>query len=199
MRPALPPHILLAASLLLLLSASASRAQSPILVDHPAEQRLGRYTTQGTEPPAEASEPLQVVAYISFPRETVRTISDAVHHTLMRTGYALVAPSSLAPEASRFLTLPLPESQRELGPYRVQAILDVLLGKTWQWHCDPVQRRLWFTVAPRYASLLQPTAQAPTHVVPVASATAATPADDAHTPATVTPVRPPALVVPANY
>ncbi len=117
---------------------------------------LGRYTTQAAEPPPGAGEPLDVVAQISFPRAQVRTIGDAVQHTLLRTGYTLAEGVELAPEAGQFLTLPLPESQREVGPYRVQAILDVLLGPTWEWHRDPVRRRLWFTVAPSYAALVQP-------------------------------------------
>lgn len=78
-----------------------------------------------------------------------------MRHTLLRTGWQAVDVAALSPEASRFLALPLPESQRMLGPYRVQDILDLLLGTTWQWHRDPVQRRLWFTVTPAYAQLTQ--------------------------------------------
>lgn len=115
---------------------------------------LGRYTTQSAEPPDEASEPLAVVAKISFPRAQVRTVGDAVQHTLLRTGWTL-ADSGMIREAGDFLNLPLPESQREVGPYRVSAILEVLVGRTWQWQRDPVRRRLWITVAPAYAALVQ--------------------------------------------
>ncbi|GKS95611.1 hypothetical protein [Acidovorax sp. SUPP2825] len=117
--------------------------------------RIGRYSTQQAAPVASASDPLTVFATITFPRQQVRTVGDAVRHTLLRTGWQLVDVAALSPEAARFLALPLPESQRVLGPYRVQDILDLLLGTTWQWHHDPVQRRLWFTVTPAYAQLTQ--------------------------------------------
>lgn len=117
--------------------------------------RIGRYSTQQAAPVASAGDPLAVFATITFPRQQVRTVGDAVRHTLLRTGWQLVDIAALSPEAARFLALPLPESQRVLGPYRVQDILDLLLGTTWQWHHDPVQRRLWFTVTPAYAQLTQ--------------------------------------------
>ncbi|GKS92653.1 hypothetical protein [Acidovorax sp. SUPP2539] len=117
--------------------------------------RTGRYSTQQAVPVASASDPLAVFATITFPRQQVRTVGDAVRHTLLRTGWQMVDVAALSPEAARFLMLPLPESQRVLGPYRVQDILDLLLGTTWQWHHDPVQRRLWFTVTPAYAQLTQ--------------------------------------------
>ena len=50
------------------------------------------------------------------------------------------------PQAARLLTLPLPESQRALGPYRARTVLEVLTGSSWTWHEDPVQRLVWFTV-----------------------------------------------------
>ena len=154
-----------------LLVAGAAAAQSPpttgdgLLV-------LGRYTTQTADPPPGAGEPLDVVAQISFPRAQVRTIGEAVRHTLLRTGYTLADDAQLTPEADQFLALSLPESQREVGSYRVQAILDVLLGPTWEWHSDPVRRRLWFTVAPRYAALVQPIPPA-AHLASVDADTAA--------------------------
>lgn len=155
-------HCLLPAAGLLL--AGLCSAQTPPLQDAGGEVVLGRYSTQSGEPPPDAAEPLDVVAQVSFPRATVRTIGDALHHVLMRTGYTLVEPSELTPEAASFLTLPLPESQREIGPYRVTKIVDVLLGGTWRWHRDPLRRRLWFTVKPAYAALVQP----PSPLVPLA-------------------------------
>ncbi|MCR6481011.1 TcpQ domain-containing protein [Variovorax sp. ZS18.2.2] len=165
--------ILLAAGALLWGLVGPLWAQSqfdPIVVDGAAarpELRIGRYTTQSAEPAVDASDPLAVVAQISFPRATIRTIGDAVQHTLLRTGYTLADPTGLSPEASSFLNLSLPESQREIGPYRVRAILDVLLGSTWKWQLDPVRRRLWFTVDAAYADLLPPST--PISAKPVSS------------------------------
>ena len=41
------------------------------------------------------------------------------------------------------MRLPLPESQRTVGTFRVRDVLQVLVGSTWAWQEDPVQRRLW--------------------------------------------------------
>ena len=133
------------------------------LVDGGTQVVVGRYSTRPAQPSPGVAEPLDVVVQLSFPRQQVTTIGDALQHTLLRTGYTLVEPASLAPEAARFLQLPLPESQRELGPYRVQAVLDVLLGAAWNWHRDPLRRRVWFTVAPAYAALDQPASLATTN------------------------------------
>ncbi len=159
-------HSSLSAAALLL--AGACCAQTPSIVEHGTEVVLGRYSTQSAEPPLDAGEPLDVVAQLNFPRATVRTVGDAMQHTLLRTGYTLVDASELASEARLFLELPLPESQREIGPYRVTKVIDVLLGSTWRWHRDPLRRRLWFTVAPAYAALVQP----PSPLAPVPAATA---------------------------
>ena len=184
-------HCLLPTAALLL--TGACWAQSPpTVVDGGTEVVLGRYSTQSAEPPPDAAEPLEVVAQLSFPRAIVRTIGDALAHTLMRTGYTLVDPSELAPEARHFLALPLPESQREIGPYRVTLLIDVLLGGTWRWHRDPLRRRLWFTVAPAYAALVQP----PSALAPLASVP---PAAVAAAPEPAAPLVPVAAVTPPPY
>ncbi len=86
------------------------------------------------------------MAQITFPREQVTTIGDAIEYTLLRTGYALPDRKGLPADAQQFLTLPLPEAQRTLGPFSVQDILNVLVGKAWRWQTDPVTRRVWFTL-----------------------------------------------------
>lgn len=170
-----------------LLASSAASAQpsntSMSLVDGGAQVVVGRYSTRSVQPSPAAAEPLAVVVQLSFPRQQVVTIGDAVRHTLLRTGFTLVEPVALAPEAARFLLLPLPESQRELGPWSVQAVLDVLLGAPWHWHHDPLQRRIWFTVAPAYAALTQP-------VSPLSSPATNPAVDAAEVGVVVTPVAP---------
>jgi type IV pili sensor histidine kinase/response regulator len=125
------------------------------LVDGGSQVVVGRYSTRAAQPEPSVAEPLDVVVQLSFPRQQVTTIGDAVRYTLLRTGFTLADAGSLGPRAERFLQLPLPESQRELGPYRVQAVLDVLLGSAWAWHHDPLERRVWFTVAPAFARTAQ--------------------------------------------
>lgn len=108
--------------------------------------RIGQYSTQASTPQESVSDPLAVFVQLSFPRQSVSTIEQAVQYTLMRTGWRLDVPS-LHPDAAQFLSLPLPESQRSIGTFRVRDVLSALLGDTWRWHEDPVRRTLWFTLA----------------------------------------------------
>ena len=110
------------------------------------QMQVGRYTTTVAAPPDAAARPLDVYVQLNYPRQTVQTVGDAIQHTLLRTGWRLVEPSALAPQAANLLNLPLPESQRVVGPYRARTVLEVLTGPTWQWHEDPIQRLVWFTV-----------------------------------------------------
>ncbi|WP_198972028.1 PFGI-1 class ICE element type IV pilus protein PilL2 [Xylophilus sp. ASV27] len=129
-----------------LLLAGVVHGATP-LVEGNKRIQLGRYTTADALPQQSLSEPLELVAHITFPREQVSTIGEAIAYTLLRTGYALPEPKGLAPDAQRFLALPLPEAQRTLGPFSVQDILNVLVGKAWVWQVDPVTRNVWFTLA----------------------------------------------------
>lgn len=132
---------------------------------------LSRYTSTAADPPAELAEPLQVVVSLSYPRGTVSTVGDAIRHTLARSGYRL-SMDAAAPDAATFLQLPLPESQRQIGPYRVQSVLDVLLGSAWQWHSDPRSRAVWFSATGHDAAQAAPLVQAiPTHSPGAATST----------------------------
>ena len=129
--------------------------------------RIARYTTAKAAPVMQASEPMAVMARISFPRQTVRTVGDAVHHTLLRTGWKL-DENTLTSEARGVLVLPLPDSHRVLGPYEVRTILQVLLGRSWAWCEDPVRRTVTFKLkdgegatCPAGASFNDSTAAAP--------------------------------------
>ncbi|MCL1961739.1 MAG: hypothetical protein FWG56_08225 [Desulfovibrionaceae bacterium] len=126
------------------------------------QMQVGRYTTTGAEPSGQAGRPLEVYVQINFPRQLVRTVGEAIEHTLSRAGYRLADAAGLAPEAARFLSLPLPESQRSLGPYRVRTVLEVLTGDGWQWFEDPVSRQVWFTArsAPAPAAAARPASSA---------------------------------------
>lgn len=119
----------------------------PVLSSDAQTVVLSRYTTTAADPPAELAEPLQVVVSLSYPRSTVATVGDAVRHTLVRTGYRLAEAEALLPEVVAFLRLPLPESQRQIGPYRVLSVLDVLGGSAWVWHSDPRKRLVWLSAA----------------------------------------------------
>lgn len=149
------PRFLMAASLALLAPCHAST-----LVDGNKRLMINRYTTAEAQPQQGLAEPLALVAQITFPREQVATVGEAIDYTLLRTGYALVDQQALPPDAKRFLGLPLPEAQRTLGPYSIQDMLAVLVGKAWSWHTDHVSRRVWFTLA---------SSQAPRRLQPIVS------------------------------
>lgn len=134
----------------LCLASVAATAHGTTLVDGNTRVMLGRYTTAEAEPAKVMFEPLDLVAQITFPREHVLNVGDAIEHTLLRTGYVLVERNALSADAARFLQLPLPEAQRSLGPFSVQGILDVLVGPAWNWHRDNVRRKVWFTLAKEY-------------------------------------------------
>lgn len=109
--------------------------------------QVGRYTTQSAQPTAELAEPLSVNAQLNFPRQTVSTVGQALDYTLIRTGYRMVDPMALSDQARSFLNLPLPESQRRMGPYPVRTILQILLSKTWSLKTDAISRQVWFELA----------------------------------------------------
>ena len=114
--------------------------------DNGTQVRIGQYSTQSTLPDQTASDPLSVFVQLHYPRQGVATIGDAIAYTLLRTGSAL-GPDQLV-EAQAFMRLPLPESQRTVGTFRVRDVLQVLVGSTWVWREDPVQRRLWLNLSP---------------------------------------------------
>lgn len=132
---------------LALLAMAFSAIATPQLVDGNKRLQVGRYTTTEALPQQNLNEPLALVAQLTYPREQVTTVGDAIDYTLLRTGYVLVDPPSLTTDARRFLDLPLPEAQRSLGPFSVQDMLNVLVGTAWRWHADHITRRVWFTLA----------------------------------------------------
>ena len=109
--------------------------------DKGSQVRIGQYSTQSTLPDQSASDPLSVFVQLHYPRQGVATIGEAVAYTLLRTGWTLGPNQPI--EAQAFMRLPLPESQRTVGTFRVRDVLQVLVGSTWAWQEDPVQRRLW--------------------------------------------------------
>jgi type IV pili sensor histidine kinase/response regulator len=129
------------------LASNSLLAQQPVDADTLV---LGRYTSAQAQPPEDMAEPLAVVVSMTFPRATVTTVGDALRHALMRSGYRLAMEQPGV--AADFLALPLPESQRQVGAYRLMTILEALTGPAWDWHSDRYRRTVWFT---------QPAAQAP--------------------------------------
>jgi type IV pili sensor histidine kinase/response regulator len=119
------------------------------------ETRVGRYTTVSARPAESDANPLAVIAQVHFPRGVVVTVGDAVRYVLLRTGYRLVAPETLDERVKTVFALPLPDHQRVLGPYRVDAMLGAL-GQPFQLVADLAARTVSFAAPATSASATAP-------------------------------------------
>jgi type IV pili sensor histidine kinase/response regulator len=156
---------------------ASGQAFSPapyVLTDGGRSVVLGRYSTASSEPPPDLVEPIEAVVSLSFPRQTVRSIREAIDYALMRSGYRLDA-DSLTDAGRQFLDLPLPESQRQVGPYSVSAVLSVLVGSAWRAQVNRADRTVSIGLRPGYgmAAAKPVAAPAPTPVSPASSAPSA--------------------------
>ena len=129
----------------------------------PEHLRLARYTTAAALPDPTLTQPLAVLAHVSFPRDAVTTVGEALDYLLLRTGYRL--GDADAP-ANALLGLPLPEAHRQLGPYSVHAIAAVLVGSAYELQVSEIDRRVVVVLA-------EPAPQTPASI---ATAPAAEPA-----------------------
>ncbi len=129
----------------LLIAACAASANADYTS---TEVQWSRYSIASLAPKEEEANPLAVIVSVTFPRGNVHTVGDAIRHLLVRTGYSL-EDGQLDPLGARLLSLPLPESHRALGPYRVDSMLGVLLGKSWELQVDDVRRSVSFVSAKR--------------------------------------------------
>ncbi len=109
--------------------------------------RLSRYTTQTAAPDPSEENPLAVIAHITFPRNEIKTVGDAVSYLLLRTGYTLLDSEQLDPKVSAILSRPLPESHRKLGTYSVEAMLKILMGKAFVLNVDALNRTVSYSPA----------------------------------------------------
>jgi conjugative transfer region protein (TIGR03748 family) len=109
------------------------------------QTQVGRYTVAAAQPPKDLANPLAVIATVSFPRGQVQTVGEALTYLLLRTGYRLDEARMNEP-ARHVLTLPLPESHRRLGPYRVEDIVRTLIGQAWTLQVDGMVRSVAFDV-----------------------------------------------------
>jgi type IV pili sensor histidine kinase/response regulator len=146
-------------------------ATSSFAAEGPGELRVGRYTTVAEAPPEAQSNPLDAVVVLSFPRNQVKSVKDAISYLLIRTGYRLTDTEQLGPEVMEILALPLAEVHRKIGPYSVRSALSVLLGTPFTLSTDPVRRQIAYTFDSTAPARV---AQEPVPIVPVADVTAST-------------------------
>jgi type IV pili sensor histidine kinase/response regulator len=116
------------------------------------ETQVARYTTVSTAPGEADANPLAVIAKVHFPREVVSTVGDAVRYLLIRTGFRLLPQDRMHPTVADVFALPLPDNPRVLGPYRVEALLGVLMGKPYMLRVDPALRTISYDTTPTAAA-----------------------------------------------
>lgn len=148
----------------------ALAATPSLAADGSGELRVGRYTTVVGAPPDAQSNPLDAVVVLSFPRNQVKSVKDAVSYLLIRTGYRLTDPDQLGPEVKEILSLPLPEVHRKIGPYSVRSALSVLLGTPFTLSTDPVRRQVAYAFDGTTPAKIE---KEPGPIAPVANVTAA--------------------------
>jgi len=131
-----------------LLASILSHAQGLTTSVDRGEVQVGRYTTLPAGPAPNDSNPLAVIATVNFPRGHVYSVGNAIDYLLLRTGYRLVDRDELDADVQNVMALPLPESHRRLGPYRVDAMLSVLLSKPYKLRINHLDRTVSY-VSPR--------------------------------------------------
>lgn len=108
------------------------------------ETLVNRYTAISLQPGAADIDPTRIVAQVNFPRINTKTVGEAIRYLLIRTGYDLVEESQLDPQVVALLAKRLPDSQRTLGPYRVDTMLKILIGPAFDLSTDHASRRISF-------------------------------------------------------
>jgi len=123
-------------------------------------RRVGRYSELTAVPSPGQANPLQTVVSVAFPSQ-IQTVGAALNHVLARSGWALASDAASDPTLPRLMRLPLPASQRSLGPIALMDALGVLCGEAYSVVVDPVHRLVSCELHAPYADLvrldLQPT------------------------------------------
>lgn len=101
--------------------------------------RVGRYSQLAPVPRPGQANPLQSIVTLTFPGQ-IRTVGAALNHVLARSGWALAPRYASDPTIPHLMSLPLPESQRSLGPIALFDALAVLCGEAYLIVVDPVSR-----------------------------------------------------------
>ncbi len=114
--------------------------------------RISRYATVNPVATPEQAKPLSVVVTLDF-TDQVRTVGDAIHHLLSRSGYRLADLTVSDPAMPVLLNQPLPLIHRHLGPITIENALVTLAGDAWDLVVDPVNRLVSFELLEQYRSL----------------------------------------------
>ena len=123
--------------------------------------RVGRYSMLAPVPRPGQANPLQSIISLIFPSQ-ISTVGAALNHVLARSGWALAPTQASDPTIPYLMSLPLPESQRSLGPIALFDALAVLCGDAYVIVVDPVNRLVSCELRAPYSSLARVEENVPT-------------------------------------
>jgi conjugative transfer region protein (TIGR03748 family) len=116
---------------------SISAASTPVAVS-----RVSRYASISNTPSVAQLNPLKATSSYHFSSKAT-TVGDAVAQVLLPTGYSL--SPELNAEAQSILKLPLPFTNKHLGPISAEQALSVLMGaEVFSIKRDPLKRTIDF-------------------------------------------------------
>ena len=105
----------------------------------------GRYVRVIADTTPEQQRPMETIVSLTFPRDEVRTIGDATHYLLRRTGYSIPEVDDNEYTAhAKVASFPLPEVHREFDGVTVIAILEALAGVAYAPVVDHAERTVLF-------------------------------------------------------
>ena len=135
---------LFAASLITVGNVEASNA--PI-----SEAQVGRYQTVVLQPDENQVDLLSSMVELELP-EQINTVGQAITYLLDGSGYRLLSAKLAEPYRVLLFALPLPKTQRQLGPLSLRQALDLVSGPAFRLVIDPVYRLVTFELLPTSAS-----------------------------------------------
>lgn len=104
---------------------------------------IGRYVSVPSSVELGQIHLLQQQVQITFP-QNVLSLKDAVNFTLQFTGYHLIDDDHMTDAMQSLLNQPLPEVDRQLGPFSLKDALLTLSGNDFYVLVDPVHRLISF-------------------------------------------------------
>ncbi|RUM93769.1 MAG: hypothetical protein DSZ28_06745 [Thiothrix sp.] len=110
--------------------------------------RSSRYGLQRDDTQSKKHDLLGVIYSYKFPNAI--TVGQALIKALGDSGYGLADPAASDPNLGALLSAPLPNVHRELGPARLDRILETLAGPAWVLVSDPVNRLVSFDLKEKF-------------------------------------------------
>uniref|UniRef100_E6XSE2 Integrating conjugative element protein PilL, PFGI-1 n=1 Tax=Shewanella putrefaciens (strain 200) TaxID=399804 RepID=E6XSE2_SHEP2 len=122
---------------------------SPLLASE-AEYKANGLALIKISPIEQQQRPLAVVATIEFPN-SISTVGQAIHYTLLKTGYEIEDRTKLDEETRLVLTKDLPLIHRKFEYASVEQIIQSLVGSPFKITYDEIQRKV--SIKPKSSDL----------------------------------------------